>query len=220
MVVQGVGYCALLRDQNQDIWQKIDEHPFLAGLRDGTLPDRKLKFYFTQNVQYIDTGIQGWAIAAAKAPDQETRDLCLDIAQVANTEMKKQVTFVADLPGGAVPTEISPTCHGYTRHQLTEVHQGGAVDFLVAHLPCPWTYEVIGHRLAPVVQRPVHAQWMAFYGSDEHTVLVERMLAIVDRLTGDSGEAHRRHMARAFRTSMRYEWMFWEMAYREETWPV
>lgn len=220
MIVEGVGYCAALRGENQDIWKKIDEHPFLAQIRDGTLPDRKLKFYFTQNVQYIEAAIQFLGIAAAKAPDEDARDFCLDLAQVANDEVKKQRRFAAELPGGDVPSETAPACHGYTRHLLTEAHQGGTLDVLGAFLPCPWTYEFIGHRLAPVVKHPVHAQWMEFYGSDEHTGLVERQLAIVERLSREVGEDHRQRIARAFRISLRYEWMFWEMAYREEDWPV
>lgn len=220
MRTQGSGFCAAMRNQNQDIWQKIDNHPFLAELRDGTLPDRKLKFYFVQNVHYIDAVIQFLGIAAAKAPDQESRDFCLDLIQVGNEEFKKQVNFAAELAGGEVSTEIAPACHGYTRHLLTLAHQGGTVDVLGAFLPCPWTYEFIGHRLAPVAKHPVHAKWWEFYGSDEHTELVERQLQIVTRLSSEIGEGHAKRIADSFRISLRYEWMFWEMAYREEFWPV
>ena len=66
MVVETRGLATDMRADNRDIWEQIDGHPFLAELKDGTLSDRKLKFYFTQNVMYIEAAIQFLGIAAAK----------------------------------------------------------------------------------------------------------------------------------------------------------
>ena len=220
MVVETRGLATDMRADNRDIWEQIDGHPFLAELKDGTLSDRKLKFYFTQNVMYIEAAIQFLGIAAAKAPDDDSRNYCVELIDVAVREIDKQREFAHDLPGGQVPTDMAAATTGYTRHLLTEAHQGGTLDLLGSFLPCPWTYEFIGKRLAPEIQHPVHAAWMEFYGSEEHTRLVDWQLAIVDRLGEDAGPRHRGRIASSFRTSLRFEWMFWDMAYREEYWPV
>ena len=220
MAVEVLPLTGELRDGNQDIWAKIDNHPFLDDLKNGTLDDRKLKYYFTQNVMYIEAAIQFLAIAAAKAPDGDARNFCVELIDIANEEIDKQRDFAANLPGGEVPTDMSAACLGYTRHLLTEAHQGGTLELLGAFLPCPWTYEFIGNRLAPEIEHPIHAQWMEFYGSDDHSRIVNWQLAIVDRLAKDAGTFRRSHIAARFRTSMRYEWMFWQMAYYEENWPV
>jgi thiaminase len=34
------------------------------------------------------------------------------------------------------------------------------------------------------------------------------------------GEAERERMAERFRTTSRYEWMFWDMGWRREAWPL
>ena len=105
MVAAAIDVCSEMREQNLDLWRKIDDHPFLTEMRDGTLPDRKLKFYFVQNVHYIDALVQFLAIAGAKAPDEDSRDFCLDLMQVANREVKRQrgsrisYSFSAQIPG-------------------------------------------------------------------------------------------------------------------------
>jgi thiaminase (transcriptional activator TenA) len=42
----------------------------------------------------------------------------------------------------------------------------------------------------------------------------------VDQWAKTAGADEKRRMEASFLTSSRYEWMFWEMAWNEETWPV
>ena len=43
-----------------------------------------------------------------------------------------------------------------------------------------------------------------------------------DSFSGElwQGVAERDRVHRHFRTTSRYEWMFWDMGYRQEAWPV
>jgi thiaminase/transcriptional activator TenA len=43
---------------------------------------------------------------------------------------------------------------------------------------------------------------------------------VLDHLVEDAGPQHRGELSQIFKTSLRYEWMFWEMAYTLERWPV
>ena len=220
MVVETGSLTTEMRRNNKGTWDAIDGHPFLTDLADGSLSDRSLKWYFTQNVLYIEAAIQFVAIAAAKSPEQDARDYCVELIGIANEEIEKQRDFSAALPGGDVPTDAGMATQGYTRHLLTEAHQGGTLDVLGAFLPCPWTYEFIGNRVAPIVEHPVHKEWMEFYGSEDHTHLVDWQIAIVDRLAEGIGQAHRDRISAAFAASMRWEWMFWDEAYKQEHWPI
>ena len=219
-VAQGTALCRELREANSGIWEAIDNHPFLKEIEGGTLPDRVLKYYFTQNVHYINCTVQIMAIGAAKAPDQEVRDFCVSYIQRANSHIATQSQYATNLPGGDVPTDPSHVTHAYVRHQLAIAYEGTTADMLTVHLPCPWTYEFIGNRLAPVVTNPVHSEWLEAFGNEDHTEGVEQYLSIVSRLTNEIPEWHRKRLHREFRTTMRLEWMFWEMAYREEFWPI
>ena len=46
------------------------------------------------------------------------------------------------------------------------------------------------------------------------------MRALVDKEAKRAGTDEKERMSEAFLTSSRYEWMFWDMAWREEQWPV
>ena len=61
----GPGFCGVLRAASEDIWQATVQHPFLAEVEQGTLPDDKLLVYFIQNVHYIDAAIAFNAEAAS-----------------------------------------------------------------------------------------------------------------------------------------------------------
>jgi thiaminase/transcriptional activator TenA len=50
--------------------------------------------------------------------------------------------------------------------------------------------------------------------------LVVWLRALLDRLADHATPAVQARLTRLFVDSCRYEYLFWEMAYRQETWPV
>ena len=58
------------------------------------------------------------------------------------------------------------------------------------------------------------------YAGEEYHELVSELLATFDALAAAESAAARERMAAIFATSARYEWSFWEMAWRMEQWPV
>jgi thiaminase/transcriptional activator TenA len=58
------------------------------------------------------------------------------------------------------------------------------------------------------------------YAGDEYHSLVEGLIASFDALADQESDHGRERLADIFLTSSRYEWSFWEMAWRMETWPV
>ena len=88
-------------------------------------------------------------------------------------------------------------------------------------LPCYWVYRDVGRELlARSSPDPLYAQWIATYGSPEFDAVVESVLAVTDRLGADLGPSERQRCHQHFATTTRYEWMFWDAAYRQLAWPV
>jgi len=221
MAVQQMTVCPALRAGVEDVWQKIMAHPFLVELEQDTLPDEKLRYYFVQNVHYIDAAIRFTAQAAAEAPTKDSRDFCLVLSQFGCEEVERQRDYVRQLAGGDdVDWEIAPTAHAYTNHLLTLAAYGGALDLLVGLLPCEWTYDEFGTKLAPVVRHPITTSWLSSFGSEEHNELSHRYHEIVEELASEipAREMDRPH--EDLKVGARYEWKFWEMAYTQERWPV
>ncbi len=58
------------------------------------------------------------------------------------------------------------------------------------------------------------------YSSREFAELAEWCRELVDHLAAGLPELDLRKMEVAFLTSSRYEWQFWEMAWKMERWPI
>jgi len=58
------------------------------------------------------------------------------------------------------------------------------------------------------------------YRVPEYFALVDKHRAMVDSCGEGAGPLERSRMVRHFVTSSRYEYMFWDMAYRMEKWLI
>lgn len=219
----GSNFCDVLRAEVEDLWQATLQHPFLVEIEQGTLPDEKLLFYFIQNVHYIDAAIAFNAEAAAKAPDAQSREFALRLLDFGRNEVPRQREYVRRLRETVTTpfdTDLAPTTRAYTNHLRALASYGSSLDLFVGLLPCEWTYSEFGSRLAPVVRHPVHVDWLATFGGTDHNDMNDQYQGIIDHLVADAGPARRAELSQIFKTSIRYEWMFWQMAYTLERWPV
>jgi thiaminase/transcriptional activator TenA len=67
---------------------------------------------------------------------------------------------------------------------------------------------------------PLYARWIAMYGGDEFQAVVDAAVGVMDRVAVDLAPAERSRVVGHYRTTSRYEWMFWDAAWRRECWPV
>jgi thiaminase (transcriptional activator TenA) len=203
----------------EPMWARLYNHPFITELREGTLANEKLVFYFEQNLHYIEAVVQCRSIAAAKARTDEERSFFLDRTPVVAEELRHQQAMVTAL-GGRADAPLAPACHGYTRHILNLAWTREPVEYFGAFLPCPWSYDEIGRGLKGLMKNPAHLDWWEFYMSQDHNDMCDRYRAFVDKHAAGLSEARRAEMIENFRTSLRYEWRFWNMAYTLEQWEI
>ncbi len=67
---------------------------------------------------------------------------------------------------------------------------------------------------------PCYQKWIDTYGGEEFGDVVREVLTITDGLGVGLAPSERALGHRHFRTTSRYEWMFWDMGYRKESWPL
>jgi thiaminase/transcriptional activator TenA len=118
-------------------------------------------------------------------------------------------------------TPVMPTTLAYTSYLLRACHQGSFAEGLAAVLPCYWIYAEVGSALlARSSPDPLYARWIATYGGEEFARIVANVLAVVDRVGETASPAERADMRDHALATSRYEWMFWDAAWRREAWPV
>ncbi|MET1102224.1 MAG: TenA family protein [Pyrodictiaceae archaeon] len=217
------GLTEMLREKASYIWERILEHPFVIELYTGRLPLEKFKYYVVQDYNYLIGMMRAFSLLASRA-DYETARLALEIAYAdATIEMDNYRRLLGELGlsfEDVVSAEPAPTNVGYMGFLVSTCATSSPLECLVAVLPCFWSYEEIAMRhrdkLSSNPMR-IYVEWAKTYLSREYHELVSRLRGAVDRLW-DGGDTSK--LERLFITASRYEYMFWDMAYRMEKWPI
>ena len=215
-----------------ELWNSIDtiyaailRHPFLRGLTDGSLPRESFRFYSVQDALYLREFARALSIAAARAPQDEWIIMFNEHAAGAlKVERALHESFFREFglsPKEVASTPLAPTTLAYTSYLLAVAYAAPFHEAIAALLPCYWIYWEVGKELERAGSPdPLYARWIGMYASAEFGSLVRAVLdateATAARLQAGELDAMRRH----FLVTSRYEWMFWDMGYRRESWPV
>lgn len=212
-----------LRRSAADVWDKIFGHPFVVELYTGTLPLEKFKFYVAQDYNFLVAMYRCFSLMAAKA-DYELARKALEVAHLeATTEMANYEKLLGELGLSleeVLRAEPAPTNVAYTSFLNSVCALGTAEECLVAVLPCFWTYAEIAERHKDKLsgnRERLYVDWARVYLSEEYLRLVDELKALLDKRAGAVDPERAKVL---FRTASRYEYMFWDMAYKMEEWPV
>jgi len=208
-----------------DIYRGILVHPFLTGLTDGSLPQGTFAFYVVQDALYLRQYAKALAAVASRAPDAAgTEMFARHAADAVAVERALHESLLTDLgidPAAASAAKPAPTNLAYTSYLLAAIYGGSYADGIGAILPCYWIYWEVGKEL----QRrgspdPRYQRWIDTYGGEEFGAAVRAVLAATDELGPVLAPRERERVHQHFRVTSRYEWMFWDMGYRKQTWPI
>lgn len=202
------------------VYEAILAHPFLAGLADGTLPREAFRHYVVQDAHYLRGYAKALAVCAAKAPDESATVMFAQHAAGAiAAERDLHASLLDEL--GTLDDEVAPATRAYLSYLLATAHGGSYADAVGAVLPCYWIYARVGETLLEKGSPdPLYARWIAMYGGEDFQGVVDAVLAETDRTAAALSEPDLARMRRHFATTARYEWMFWDGAYRQERWPL
>ena len=217
---------------SQELWgrgaatyDEILRHPFLTGLTDGSLDSDAFRYFVIQDSHYLRAYARALSLVSARATDPDAVALFARHASEAiAVERGLHASLLEGLGLSASDVDDhgpGPTTSAYTSYLLGVCATGTYAEAVATVLPCYWVYREVGRELlARSSPNPLYAQWIATYGSPEFDAVVESVLAVTDRLGQDLGQAERRRCRQHFATTTRYEWMFWDAAYRQLAWPV
>ena len=207
--------------------QAILSHPFVTGVGDGTLEVARFKYYVMQDYVYLIEYSRVLALASARAPDLETMRWFAGVLEATlTTEMDLHRSYCAEF--GITSAELegtraTPTTTAYTSFLLKVAYLGSFGELVAALVPCQWGYWEIGDHLARRGMpegAPLYCKWIQIYTAPEFAALAAAIRRLADWEGEQAGAAQRVAMEEAYLTSFKYEYLFWEMAYNLEAWPV
>lgn len=215
-------------DACREEWEQAVRHPFVRALISGDLPVDRFRFYQMQDARYLEAYADTCSILSTRFVDPADKLWFIDGARLAIlVEQQLHAGYGQRLgytPDDVARLECSPNNRAYQNHMLQAAHRGMLVEALGALAPCPWLYTDIGIRMLEELGAipPDHpwADWLQTYADPSFIRYTSELLAIMERMAGESGPVSQDRAIEAFRLSVRYEWMFWEQAWTLQDWPI
>ncbi|MGP9789172.1 TenA family protein [Roseinatronobacter sp. NSM] len=209
---------ALWRDHAPQ-WCAYTHHPFVEGVRQGTLPQENFLHYLRQDYVFLTHFARAWALAAVKAGTlSEMRAASATVHALVHHEMPLHLDICAreGIDAAALEATIeAPANLAYTRYVLEAGYSGDFLDLMAALAPCVLGYGEIGVRLAG--SGGPYAQWIETYAGAEYQGLCGDIGALIDDALVHRLGAHwhslprAAHLAQRFATATALEVGFWDM---------
>ena len=221
-----MSFIADLEPEADAYWTAIVDHPMVSALGAGTLDDDPFRYWIRQDYVYLVDYARVFAHSAATAPDLDRMRTFADLLEsTVETEMALHREYAAEFgidESELEATDPSPTTRAYTDFLVRTATDGSFGDLVAAILPCMWGFNETGERLAAdgLPDDDRYAEWIRTYASDEFTELTEWCKDLADQVAAERTAADRERYRDLFRTSARYEYRFWDAAWRQEDWTL
>jgi thiaminase/transcriptional activator TenA len=213
---------------HEELWSAVAptfaqtmRHPFLLGLQDGSLPRRKFQFYLMQDALYLARFSQALQLLAGKAPNPAwAADFRRDAVEAIEVERQMHTSILSSYgisPQDMEAAVMAPTNRAYTNHLLHACRHLSFPEALAAMLPCYWIYWEAGKELKKRGSSDkTYQRWIDQYSGEEYGQTVGRVLSVMDAAATTATPAQRASAKRLFLQSARFEYQFWDMAWREQ----
>ena len=139
----------------------------------------------------------------------------------SGTPVTSQTVKTVDV---GVELTVTPTINrdGYVTMKIKpEVSSLG--EAIAAMSPCPCSYLELAERLISsegMEKHSIFKEWCSFYASEESKKTVNYLIAILNKAAKKASTGQKKLMREHFIVSSKYEYLFWDMAYKMESWLI
>ena len=213
-----------LKEKASNVWEAGYNHPFLQELGKGTLDKEKFKFYLLQDYLYLLQYAKVFAIAVVKS---DTEELMARFSKSQYFTLTHEMNVHREYMAGFGVTEeeihfVKPSLYNsaYTANMIATGQTGGLAEVLAAVFPCAWTYADYAKRLkeqhAGTLKGNFYKSWIESYASEDFSDSFQWFYGALDNLVANMSEAQRKKIEDVFISSVEFEYLFWDMSYKQQ----
>ena len=206
------------------IWEKVVNHPFVTEMADGSLDREIFDIYFDQDYLFL----RDWAIllslATAKAPDFDAaRELVgfLHLGLGGEEGLFQQAFRERGLSLEEVKgLQCLPTTLHYSGYLRVQAYEGTFTEVIATLLAMEGPYLEWAQHAEQAGKKPgdqYYQTWIDLHTSPGMSGFVAWLRSVVDESAPTPGQEEK--LQGIFLGVLRYEYQFFDMAYRGETWP-
>ena len=213
-----------LRAGVESIWVTVVTHPFVTETADGSLDWERFYVYFDQDYMFL----RDWAIllslATAKTPDSDAaRELVgfLHLGLGGEEGLFQEAFRERGISRKAVAgLQYLPTTQNYSGYLRTLAYEDTFTEVVATLLAVEWPYLDWAQRAEEASQKPgdcYYQTWIDIHTGPGMPGFVSWLRRVVDESA--PAAAQQGKLQGIFWDVLRYEYQFFEMAYRGESWP-
>ncbi|BAY40427.1 transcriptional activator, TenA family protein [Nostoc sp. NIES-2111] len=194
---------------NQDLAQACLEHPFVQGIGDGSLEERKFAYYVGQDAFFLEAFARAYSIAAAKSPDWVGFTTFHSLAGGVLEELRLHEGYAAKWGVDLRSVEPGAATRRYTDFLLATAWRGDVGLTAAAMSPCMRLYAFLGEELAKNgIPAHHYADWIHTYSSADFLPLTQQLERLVENYATANAITHS-----TYRYAMFCELEFFQAAY-------
>lgn len=206
-----------------ELWDKYNEHPFVKGIADGTLPLENFQFYMIQDHLYLMQYAKVFALGVLKAKKESDMRLfsdlikaTLDTENALHQDYLRRLGISKEMIAQAKPSIVTDS---YTNYMIAIAEKEGLAELMAAVLSCSWSYKLIGdfmEKFPGAKEQEFYGEWVNMYTSEGYRSSNQVMIDLVDRLTEGYTEEQIQNLEHIIYVCSQYEYMFWDMAWNQK----
>jgi thiaminase/transcriptional activator TenA len=207
-----------LKQEHIEHWNAILGNRFIAEMANDSLPLEKFIFYLRQDYLFLKEFCRFLQHGKAKYAEPRLRQF-FDGAYkgTVDYEMSMQADLLSSL--GTDLGDSGVNTAPATMNYISFLKRASATDLegmLGAMTPCPWSYLEIAENLSSrgAIRTDAYHRWVQFYSSKDSAAQVHELKEILGGLYGKASVKAKQLMKKNFETACKYEYSFWEMAYK------
>jgi thiaminase/transcriptional activator TenA len=176
------------------------------------------------DAHYLNGFGRALVTCAARAPDNDAMTFlaaagreAIVVERALHEDFFGRFCLTAD---GVAAHQPSPTCTGYVATLLQAAAFAPFEVAVAALIPCFRIYEEVGrHQMAEAAPDHPYQAWIDTYADPAFVEAVRGIEALADRLAAGASADTRTAMLAVYERGSRFEWLFWDAAWRTEGWP-
>ena len=210
----------LLLAESADLWGATLQHPFLQETASGKISDSIFKTWMQQDYIFVREAIPFAAVLLAKSPE----NLRSNFVQILAGLDQELGLFRNNAQAQGVNLEniqAAPTCHAYLQFLMTTAYNCSFAEGFTVLYSAEKIY--LDSWMEVKKKLKEKSPWEEFinnWTSQGFQQYVDWLAVTLDELTENLPERELSKIRDLFQITARYEYLFWEMAYQEEKWPI
>ena len=206
--------------ESKGLCEAILIHPFLQETARNKISTHTFKTWMQQDFIFVREAIPFVAVLLAKSPE----DLRSNLIQIISGLDQELGLFRKNAEAHGISLDKiqpAPTCHSYLQFLMSTAYNGSFVEGFTVLYSAEKVY--LDSWMEVKMKLTGKSPWDEFinnWTSQGFQQYVDWLAATLDGLTENLPPKQREKLHELFQITGRYEYLFWEMAYREEKWPA